>query len=355
MRIYWLLGAGRRAHWALIAGVAALVPLLAAGCATPSSSSSYSGPVATVSLAWDYTPNTNHTGIYAAYEQGWYRQNGINLTFIQPGATAPEALVGAGKADFAISYTEAVTSSRAAGIPLVSIAAILRHNTSELVTLKSSGLDTVAKLAGKRYAGFGAPQYEKPVIEQVLSCGGATNPSFHYTSTDVSALTALQSGRFDFAWVFHAYDTLQAQQKGIALNVFPITDYCLPDYYTPVLITSTRLIQQYPDVIRRFLKATAQGYTYASAHPRAAADLLIKGAPAGSFQGTSFVYASQDYLSPIYLQGAPCWGEQTLAKWTNYPRFMYTHQALVDANGNPLTGPPDYAAAYTNQFLPPCA
>lgn len=333
--------------------LAMFVPLLAS-CGTTSAPTSHTGPLTNVTLALDYVPNTNHTGIYVALRKGWYRDAGINLTLMQPGATAPEQLVGVGKADFGISFTEGVTSSRAAGVPIVSIAAIIQHNTSELISLKSSGLDTVAKLAGKRYAGFGAPAYEQPVISLVLSCGGATTSSFQYTATDVTALTALTSGKFDFAWVFHAYDTIAAQQQGIALNVFPITDYCIPDYYTPVIITSEQLIHQHPDLISRFMRATAEGYAYAVAHPHAAADLMIAGAPPGSFNGTAFVYASQDYLSPRYAAGATCWGEQTLDKWTNYPRFMYDHGALTDASGSPIAHPPDYAAAYTNQFLPSC-
>lgn len=347
--------AGRRGrgHLPLAAGALAFVALLLAACGS-ASQSSYSGPVATVSLAWDYAPNTNHTGIYVAQQKGWYRDDGIALNFIQPGAVAPEELVGTGKADFGISFAEAVTLSRAAGLPLVAIAAVIQHNTSELIALKSSGLDTVAKLAGKRYAGFGSPQYEKPVVSQVLSCGGAPTPSFTYVATDESGLTALQSGQFDFAWVFHAYDSVQAQVRGVALNIFPITDYCIPDYYTPVIITSQQLIQRHPEVIARFLKATREGYDYAIAHPHAAADLLITGAPAGSFDGTTFAYASQDYISPRYAADATCWGRQTLDKWTNYPRFMFNHQALADTGGNPITTPPDYAAAFTNQFLPSC-
>jgi hypothetical protein len=40
--------------------------------------------------------------------------------------------------------------------------------------------------------------------------------------------------------------------------------------------------------------------------------------------------------------------------WSNYPRFMYAHNAVQDANGNPVTTQPDYSAAFTNQFLPGC-
>ncbi len=348
----------RRAPGARMLGalaLAACVISLLAGCATSTTTgtpSSGSGKLDPVTLALDWTPNTNHTGIYVAMQKGWYQQQGIDLKLTPySSSVAPETLVATGKADFAISFTESVTAARAVGQPLVSVAAVIQHNTSALVSLKSSGLNTVASLAGKRYAGFGAP-YEQPIIEQALSCGGASSTSFQNVTTDLDPIAALKSKQFDFAWVYVGWEVIEAQRQGLDLNVFPLTDYCIPDYYSPVIITSAKVIQQRPDVIKRFLKATSEGYTYAVQHPKDAADLLIKGAPEGTFDDTGLVYASQQYLSPQYSADTSCWGTQTLAKWTNYPRFMFNHQAIQDANGNPITAEPNYAAAFTNQFLP---
>src|SRR5258708_246544 len=155
----------------------ALLALLLAGCTgtTTPSTSGGAAKLDKVTLALDWTPNTNHTGVYVAMQKGWYRQQGIDLSLLPySSSVAPETLVATGKADFGISFTEGVTAARAAGQPLVSVAAVIQHNTSALISLKSSGLDSVAKLAGKRYAGFGAP-YEPPPIAQVLSCGGAAH------------------------------------------------------------------------------------------------------------------------------------------------------------------------------------
>ncbi len=340
-----------------VLGLASLLALTLGAC-TPfgasTSTSSYSGPVAHVSLALDWTPNTNHTGIYVAQRLGYYRQNGIALSLTPySSSVAPEELVATGKADFAISFPEAVTTFRAQGLPIVSIAAVIENNTSALVSLKSSGLDTVASLAGKRYAGFGAP-YEQPVVAQVLSCGGAKSTSFQNITTQLDPIAALKSKQFDFAWVYEGWEVIEAQREGLQLNVFPLVDYCIPNYSSPVIITSETMIKQHPDVIRRFLKATAQGYTYAIQHPHDAASQLIAGAPAGTFDDPGLVYASQAFLSSRYMQGVSCWGQQTLQKWTDYPRFMYTHHAILDANGNPITTQPNYAAAFTNAFLPAC-
>src|SRR5262249_7484622 len=122
------------------------------------------------------------------------------------------------------------------------------------------------------------------------------------------------------------------------------------------IVTSERFITQQPGVIRRFLSATAQGYTYAAQHPREAADLLRAGAQQASdlLEDARFVHDSQDWQSQRYIADASCWGVQTLEKWTNYPRFMFNHHAIFDGTGNPLAKEPDYAAAFTNDFLPHC-
>lgn len=332
----------------------AALPLLA-GCVGQASTKSYDGPVAHVTLALDWTPNTNHTGVFVAMQKGYYQQNGIDLTLAPYSSSVyPEQLVGTGKAEFGISFPESVTNFRAQNVPIVSIGAIIEHNTSALITLKSSGLDSVAKLAGKRYAGFGGP-YEQPVISEMLSCANASSASFQNITTQLDPIAALKSGQFDFAWVYLGWEGIEAQRQGVDLNVFPLPDYCIPDYSSPVIITNQQFIQQHPDVIKRFMKATAEGYEFAIQHPADAANLLIQGAPKGSFDDKQLVEKSQAYLSPLYAPGEACWGTQSLASWTNYPRFMFNHHAIQDANGNPITKEPDYSAAFTNQFLPACS
>ncbi len=332
----------------------AALPLLA-GCIGQTTTKSYDGPVAKVSLALDWTPNTNHTGIYVAMQKGYYTQNGIDLTLTPYSSSVyPEQLVGSGKAEFGISFPESVTTFRAQDVSIVSVGAIIEHNTSALITLKSSGLDSVAKLAGKRYAGFGGA-YEQPVISEALSCAGAPSTSFQNITTQLDPIAALKSGQFDFAWVYMGWEGIEAQEQGVALNVFPLVDYCIPDYSSPVIITNQQFIQQHPDVIKRFMKATAEGYEYAIRHPADAAKLLTGGAPKGSFDDQQLVLKSQAYLSPLYAPSEKCWGEQSLASWTNYPRFMFNHHAIQDANGNPITKEPNYSAAFTNQFLPACS
>ena len=300
-------------------------------------------------LALDWTPNTNHTGIYVALKNGWYRDEGIDLQLLPYSSNVtPDALVSSGKADVGISSTESIVADAAANQPVVSIAAIMQHNTSALVTLKSSGITRPAQLDGKIYGGFGAP-YENPVVSAIIKHDGGKGV-FKNVTLNVDAMQALQSKRVDFAWVFEGWEVIQAQRQGTQLNVFPITDYGIADYYTPNVITSPIAIKQKPDLLRRFMAATTKGYEYARTHVQESAQDLIDVAPKGTFPDTGLVVASQQFLSPRYADAGRKWGMQDASAWHGYPEFMLNTGGVQDAAGKTVKSL-NLDAMYTNQFL----
>src|SRR3990172_13262201 len=104
-----------------------LMAILLAGCSPAVSTL----PTAhEVTLMLDWVPNTNHTGLFVAEHQGYFAQEGLRVRIVQPGEVFAEQAVAGGAADFGVSFQEQVTLARADGVPLVSIAAVLQHNTS---------------------------------------------------------------------------------------------------------------------------------------------------------------------------------------------------------------------------------
>jgi len=307
------------------------------------------GKLTPMKFALDWTPNTNHTGIYVAQQKGWYRAQCIDLTILPYSANvSSDTLVSSGQAAAGISSTESIVADAAVKQPVVSIAAIIQHNTSALVTLASSGLNSPRDLDGKIYGGFGAP-YEGAVVSAIIRKAGGTGV-FRNVTLSIDTMQALETKQIDFAWVFEGWEVIQAQRAGFKLKVFPITSYGIPDYYTPNIITSPQEIQQNPNLLHRFMTATAQGYNYARAHAQAAAQLLIKGAQAGTFPDQDLVFASQTFLSANYVDSRHKWGWQDAAAWQGYPTFMLQNKAILDANNQPLTSM-NFNALYTNQFL----
>lgn len=321
----------------------------ASSAAVTPAATPWKGPITTMSLALDWTPNTNHTGIYVALAKGWYRDQGIDLKLLPYSDSAsPDTLVSSGKADVGISSTEGIVADAAVGQPVVSIAAIIQHNTSALVTLASSGLTRPAMLDGKTYGGFGAP-YEGAVVGAVIKHDGGKGV-FKNVTLSVDAMQALESHRIDFVWVFEGWEVIQAQRQGIKLNVFPITDYGVADYYTPNIITSPNEIKQKADLLHRFMTATAQGYEYARTHVTESAQDLLHGAPAGTFPDQGLVLASQQFLSPRYADPGQKWGMQKAADWHGYPQFILDTGGVQDAAGKTVKSL-NFDALYTNQFL----
>jgi len=241
-----------------------------------------------LSVAFDWTPNTNHTGIYVALQKGWYRDEGIELTLLPYSSTVyPDVLVAEGKADVGISSTEGVVADAAAGNPVVSIAAIISHNTSALAVRKDSGITKPAQLTNKIYGGFGAP-FEEAVVRKMIEQDGGAGV-FKNVILDVGAMEALKAGRIDFVWIFLGWDGILAKREGLELTTFPVTSFGIPDYATPNIITSPKTLQEKKEVLKKFMKATARGYEYARTNATESAKILIETVPADTFTDKDFV------------------------------------------------------------------
>jgi ABC-type nitrate/sulfonate/bicarbonate transport system substrate-binding protein len=303
----------------------------------------------TLSLALDWTPNTNHTGIYVALHKGWYKAAGITVKLLPySSSVTADQLVSSGKADLGISSTEQIVADTGAGAPVVSVAAIVAHNTSVLAVLKSSGITSPRQLAGKIYGGFGSP-FETPEIGAVIRHAGG-NDSFKNVTLGVDPLEALRTKQVDFVWVFSGWEVIQAQREGLALTTFPISSYGVPDYSTPNIISSRTVIADKKALLQKFMSATTRGYDYARAHPASAAQILLGSVPPGTFPDPGLVTQSQAYLSAHYQDPGKAWGVQTNASWVNYTNFMLANHGVFNASGKPITAL-NASALYTNEFL----
>lgn len=301
------------------------------------------------SLAMDWTPNTNHTGIYVAMKKGWYKDQGLDLKLLPYSASATtDTLVSARKADVGISSTESIVADAGAGSPVVSIAAITAHNTSILAVRQDSGITSPKQLEGKQYGGFGAP-YETAVIGQTIKHDGGSG-EFKNVTLSEDPVEVLKSKQVDFVWVFAGWEGIQAKREGLSLKTFPITENGVPDYSTPNIITSPTALSDKKQLLQKFMVATAKGYEFARTHPDEAAQILLDSVPAGTFSDPGLVKESQEYLSPKYQDAGKPWGIQSAESWRAYPQFMLDHKAVVDASGK-LVEKLKFSELYTNELL----
>jgi ABC-type nitrate/sulfonate/bicarbonate transport system substrate-binding protein len=333
---------------------ASLVPIspLPSPSASSAASAVPSGPPATVRLALDWTPNTNHLGFYVAQAMGWYKDANIDFQILPYGTTAPESILAAHQAECGISFQDALTFAVAAGAPIVSTMAILQHNAQDIAVLASSDIQRPKQLDGKTYAGFGYPN-EVPTLQAVIKHDGGTG-KFDTVTLDTAAYEALYNHRADFVITFTAWEGIEAQERGIQLRTFKFTDYGFPDFYQVVLACDQDWLKREPDVAKAFVGATVRGFQLAAQDPDQAAQILIEQNPGVFDSNPALPKASAEYLAQqgLLVDANGKVGTQTLAQWTGYSSFLYDQGLLVDGNGKALTAAPDYGSLFTNDFLP---
>lgn len=294
-----------------------------------------------IQFVLDWTPNTNHTGLYVAQEKGFFEAEGLDVEIILPGEASATQLVAAGKASFGISAQEAITEARTQAIPIVSIATILQHNTSGFASLKKEGLLSPKDYEGKTYGGWGAP-LEKAVMSALMEKENADIDKVNMINIGSADFFTSLERDIDFSWIYYAWTGIEAELRGIELNMHYLNKYANKlDFYTPVIATNEKMIQTHPEVVRAFLNAVTKGYIFAIEEPGEAANILLKAVPD---LNQELVQASQQWISSRYQDDAPRWGEQKLTIWQNYADWLNENQLLEG----------EFIAeeAFTNDFLP---
>ena len=300
----------------------------------------------TITFVLDWTPNTNHTGIYVALQKGWFEEAGLKVDVVQPPEGGSALLVASGKAQFAVtaqdSIAPALTGENA--MPLTTVAAILQHNTSGIVSRAGEGMDTPRGLEGHKYATWDSP-VEKATIRQVMAAdGGDFDKVELIPSTVTDEVSALKSGDVDAIWIFYGWAGIACEVAGLPIDYFDFADFDpVLDFYTPIIVSNNDWLADNPETAKAFLAALSRGYEYAAEHPKEAADILMEAAPELK-SNTELVYRSQEYLAGEYIADAARWGEIDPDRWGGYFTWL---------NDNGLMETPlDPGMGFTNEYLP---
>jgi ABC-type nitrate/sulfonate/bicarbonate transport system substrate-binding protein len=328
----------RRTTTAAVVTLVTLILIALAGCGGSDSTTQK------ITVVLDWTPNTNHTGLYVAKQHGLYAKAGFDVDIVEPDQAGGVAQVAAGNAEFAFSYAEQVLPARAQGTPIVSIATVLRTNTSSLVSPTDRGITRPRDLTGRTYGTFGGP-IEEPLIKALVACDGGDPRSVKFVDVgNADYNVGFRRKAYDAVWVFDGWDVIRLRDIArVPITTIAFRDHldCIPDWYTPVIVTTETLLRERPDLVRAFLASTAEGYRTAIESPEIASNALMTAAPEGDRR---LVEASARFLAPFYAISPATWGRQDPAVWERFDAFL--RQAKIVTNAAPV------ADAFTNDYLP---
>ncbi len=306
-----------------------------AGCSNSSSGSSETTTEAAkektkITFVLDWTPNTNHTGLYVAQEKGYFDEANLEVEIVQPPEDGAEALVGSGKAQFCVSFQDSMLPAIVGenAMPVEAVAALIQHNTSGILSRKGDGIDTPKGLEGKKYATWDLP-IELATLKQVVTDDdGDFNKVELIPSTVTDEASALSTKSVDAIWVFYGWGAIATDLAGVATDYFAFKDINpVFDYYTPVVLGNTDWMKQNPDAAKAFLSALKMGYEYAIDNPDAAADILLKAVPE---LDEKLVKKSQSYLSTQYKAEVSQWGYIDAKRWNAFYNWINENKLCED-------------------------
>ena len=342
LNIFYLYIEGEKCKMKIFKRVRPSVCILAAaaaigviGCSKDGEAVSAENGVAkkNVTIVLDWTPNTNHTGLFAAKELGYFDEAGIHAEIVQPPEGSTTALIGAGKAEFGISFqdTLAKTFASDAPMPVTAVAAILQHNTSGVISLKKSGIAAPKDMSGKRYSTWDDP-IELAILKKIVTDDGGDFESIikvPYSENIMAQIQDTSVNGSDSGWVYYAWDGIAFNVKKLDTNFINFADYGKElDYYTPVLIASDSYLKNNKEEAAAVVAAIKKGYEYAVSNPKEAADMLLKNAPE---LDKDLVYASQQWISGQYIADADGFGIIDADRWNGFYKWLFDNRLIEKA------------------------
>ncbi|WP_064610019.1 ABC transporter substrate-binding protein [Streptobacillus moniliformis] len=293
-----------------------------------------------IMIVLDWTPNTNHTGLFVAKEKGYFNEYGLDVEIVQPPEGSSTQLIGVGKAQIGISFQDTLAKyfSAKEKLPVTAIATILQHNTSGLVSLKDKNITSFKDLEGKTYGTWEDP-IEQAIIKKMMKDDGANFEKVNVIPYSWDVLKALQTDT-DATWIFYGWDGIALKNAGLKFNFLDVKIAPELDYYTPVIIANNDFLSNNEDDVINLLKAMEKGYMYAIENPQESVDILLKAAPE---LDRNLVLESQKWLNTYYIDKDVKWGYIDAKRWNAFYLWLFDNGLLE----NPI----EKDFGFTNKYL----
>jgi NitT/TauT family transport system substrate-binding protein len=292
-----------------------------------------------VRLAMGYIPNVQFAPFYVAVEKGYFREEGIEITFDYSMEADIVMLVGAGDLSFAVASGDQVLPARAQGLPVVYAMTWWQDYPIAVVALKESGIQAPQDLAGKK---IGIPMLSGASYVGYRAFLNAVNLTEDTVALDVIGFNqreALVSGRVDAAVVYANNEPVQLQSDGYETVVFRVADYV--DLASNGLLTNEKTLQEDPALVRGMIRAILRGIDETVRDPDAAFEICRK-----YVEGLGENDAAQKNVLAATIEfwktDQPGWSDRMA--WQNMDSTLRSMGLL--------TAPLDVEKAFTNDFLP---
>ncbi len=310
----------------------------------------------TFMLSW--APDTNHIGVYVARNKGYYRDAGLDVDIVAVAQSGAEQAVNNGVADFALSNLTNVGVYATKGAQLKQVMQVQQKTSAIWCALASNkAIERPRDFDGRTFATFGSSESDAVVRRMIETDGGKGD--FDKVTVGTSTFATLASGRADFGGFYATWEGVQAKMNGPELRCFTEPDYGVPGNADSIgIITSDRLVDDDPELVRAFVQATQRGYRYAYEHGDEAASVLVHDAPEANLDEAFVAESMRTIVDGQYWgdrkqidDGDFVLGSIDYDGTQRYFDFLAESDAYADANGRVVHEAPRSHDLATDEFL----
>lgn len=257
--------------------VIALIGSMFVGCASKQNTTSSTQKLETVDLVLDWYPNAIHSFIYAAIENGYFKEEGLKVNIIYPSnPTDSLSMPAAGKATIGIYYQPDIVMARTnEKVPVKSIGAIVHTPLNVVIALKEKNINSPKDLSGKTIGYSGNPLNTEYVKTMVKADGGDPN-SIKIVDVGFDLLSSMITKKVDATTgglINHEVPVLE--KEGHPVNYFDPAKYGVPNYYEEVFVASDKTIKEKSETLKKFMRASQKGYEFTKTNPDKSLKILM--------------------------------------------------------------------------------
>jgi NitT/TauT family transport system substrate-binding protein len=230
-----------------------------------------------VTLQVNWYHEAEFAGYYVAEEQGFYADENIEVDILEGGlGIGANQRVLKKEADFAVTTFNGQRSMLEEDEPATTVMIGFQIPPAVLFALTDSGIQKPEDMIGQKVAI--KAKYWRRMIHDTLTNAGVDPEEIIEVETDYDAINMLYEGEVD-VWTGYAHDEpVEAELAGYDVNLIFPADYGV-GVYEGLLIVHNDLLEQNPDLVDRFVRASLRGWQYAVEHPEETTKILAKWQP----------------------------------------------------------------------------
>lgn len=313
------------------------------------------GELTSVRLQLQWLPQGQFAGYFAAQDQGYFADEGLDVEIIESGGDiVPQDALANGDADYAIAWVPKVLGSIEGGANLTNIAQIFQRSGTLQVSWADSDIDSVADFEGRRIGSWGfGNEWE---IFAAMAAEGLDSSTVEIITQDFN-MNAFLQGDIDAAqaMTYNEYAQLLESVDPDTGELYTPEDFTVISYEDTVgamlqdaIWADTERLEsdaEYQETTVAFLRAVIRGWIYAADNPQEAADSVLA---AGSGWGPSHELWMVNETNKLIWPAPEGIGVIDEAAWDRTVEGALS--AVNETGASPITTePPD--TAWSNEWI----